>query len=480
MGHVVVVGAGVTGLALAVELGLSGVDATVVDRGDRAGRAPGLAINAGAVELLDQRGLLDEVRAGAVELPSAHFALLPLDLDAVPGPRENTLLVGQTRLEEVLARHAVARGARLRRGADVVGVIQDAEGARVRFADGTQLAADYVVGADGRSSTVRSAAGIDFPGVDAPFHGLVGDVEVDPTRLTPDLIGVRYTESGGHYTAAPLAPGLLRLVTAEFGRPAPTGEVTTAELVAAARRLVRAELPVTGVRWAERYAHSTRNAAEYRRGRVFLAGDAAHVFFPLNGQGIETGLHDAVNLGWKLAAVLAGREDALLDTYHAERHPVGAWAGTTALAQVQLSRPAAEVAAVREVLGRLIALRGVSRFLLDAVTGRGVRYPVGGPGHPSLGARLPTAAVTTSRGATTVTALLRSGRGVLLDLSAGALDLTAAGWEDRVDVVTAEPSPDLPGTAFLLRPDGHVAWATDGGTEGAREALTRWFGAPTG
>lgn len=505
MNHdIVIAGAGPAGLMLACELGLAGADVLLVDpHPEPRLESPAMAINNASVELLDERGLLDAVRVGSIPLPAAHFSLIPLDMTRLTEPHEHTILVLQSRVEAVLEQRAVELGVRIARGLTVVGLEQDADGVTVRV-DGagsaspspSQIRCRYLVGCDGRDSTVRTLAGIDFPGTDPAFHGLVGDVELDFATLAPEQIGAKYAPSGDHYTGAPLEPGVLRVVTAEFETVPPTLDTpaTVDELRDAVWRLTGTELKPDAVRWLVRYGNPTKNADRYREGRVFLAGDAAHVHFPLNGQALNNCLHDAANLGWKLAAVLAGTVPPdLLDSYDAERRPVGERSCSSVAAQVALSHPAEKVAPLRAAVAELITFDEVNRHLIDVVTGLGVRYqlsypdhPFGDGSHPLLGRRLALVPLVLASGprageATRPAELLRTGRGVLLDLSGtGALADAFAAWQQRVDVVAVEPTPDLDAAAILLRPDGHVAWAARGtdaeDTEALRLALTAWFG----
>jgi hypothetical protein len=247
------------------------------------------------------------------------------------------------------------------------------------------------------------------------------------------------------------------------------------------RRLTGTELPKVPIRWLNRFGNPTRNAERYRNGRVLIAGDAAHVHFPLNGQGIQTGLHDAVNLGWKLAAALTGwAPEHLVETYQEERHPVGEWVCTNVRAQVELCFPPEKVEPLREVMRALIGLDAVNEYLIETVTGLGVRYAMPAPGHPLLGRRLRDVPLETANGPSSVAHTLRPGLGVVLDLTpSGSLGGSADGWDGRVSVVHAAPTDQIPAAALLLRPDGHVAWAATGepDADGLRTALQHWFGA---
>ncbi|MCD0451735.1 FAD-dependent monooxygenase [Actinocorallia sp. API 0066] len=488
---VVIVGAGPAGLTLAAELGLLGVPAVVLERSaEPRTDAPGVAINVSAAELLDQRGLLDPLRADATAFPIAHYSLLTLDLGHLSAEHETSFQVPQSAVERVLAARAVELGADLRYGHEVTGLVQDDDGVTltVSTADGERtLRARYAVGADGADGVVRTLAGIGFDLVDEPFAGLIGEFTVDYAEVAVQHLGVHYSPAGGHFMGIPLGPDLLRVVTAEFTRsPAdPAAEPDLDELIERADALTSQALRTKETLWLRRYTNPTGVAESYRAGRVLLAGDAAHSHFPLNGQAITTGIEDAFNLGWKLAAVLAGHgTDDLLDTYDAERRPIGRQVVDSVRAQVALSGPEEEIGPLRELFGRLIGLEPVNRRLLYEVTNVAVYYPVPGvPHHRLLGFRLPPVPLTTSAGPVTLAETLHEGRGVLLDFSGGAAGLTAlAGWAGRVGVVTAEPVAKIDAPVVLLRPDGHVAWAgpAEAAAEGLPPILGTWFGEPVG
>ncbi|KAB1988149.1 FAD-dependent monooxygenase [Streptomyces triticiradicis] len=486
---VIIAGAGPAGLMLAYELGLAGVPAVVVERHPQQRvDAPGVAINPSTIELLDQRGLMEELREGALVLPTEHFGFVFLKATDLGRPSENTHLVLQPRLEQHLERHAVRVGATVRRGLEVVSVRPDADGVTVglRGADGSreELRGRYLVGCDGRHSTVRNLTGIGFPGIEPPFHGIVGDVEIEHSEIPPELLAVRHHPSGGHFLGAPTLPGVFRVMLAEFGTASPAEDVpvTMDELRESIVRMTGVDLKADRFLWLSRFTNATRNAERYSEGPVFIAGDAAHVHYPFNGKGIGTAVHDAVNLGWKLAATLQGRApDGLLDTYHAERHPVGQAACDLVRAQVALCHPPQEVAPLRALIGRLAEFEDVRRYLVEAITDLSVRYPAPEGAHPLVGARLPHAALTAAEGPVSVAELLRPGGGLLLDLTGGPSEYAAdvEGLADRVRTAEVQPSGDIGAGAVLLRPDGHVAWAA-GDTvdhEGLRTALTTWFGA---
>jgi 2-polyprenyl-6-methoxyphenol hydroxylase-like FAD-dependent oxidoreductase len=494
---VVIVGAGPSGLMLACELGLAGVHVIVLERRPAPDdRSPGMAINMCSAELLDQRGLLDPLRSGTFPLPAAHFSLFWMDLDALDRPHEDSIAVPQSRVERLLEDRAAALGADVRRGHEVAGIEQLTDGVAVSVRSGPtgyRITCDYLVGCDGEDSTVRKLAGIGFPGSAEPgFSGIIGDVEMDMSDLADGQLGAFYYPVGGIYTAGPLEPGALRVSTVELGAAPPDRHVpvTLDELRETIRRVTGTDLKAARARWLSRWSDCDGHADRYRDGRVFLAGDAAHVYFPLGGLRLNTAMHDAVNLGWKLAAQLQGWASAgLLDTYEAERYPVNRQAQVNAQAQLALMHPPRQVAPLREVFGELLGFREVSRHLTEVVTGLDVCYAMGpgGPEHPLLGRRLPPVPLATRRGPASTAQIMHAGRGVLLDLREGRCGLgDVSGWADRVDVVTAGPSPDIDAAAVLIRPDGHVAWAAPDAdvapdqAEGLRAALARWFGAPGG
>jgi bifunctional hydroxylase/dehydrase len=500
---VVIAGAGPIGLMLACELGLAGVRSVVLERRSETDpRSPGMAINGAVVELLDQRGLLDALREHAMTLPAAHFSNLWLDMTPIADIHESSLVLPQWRLERSLETRAVELGADVRRGALVTGLAQDSSGisVAVRTTTGTDtVEGAYLVGCDGADSTVRALAGIGFPLRESRFYGIVGDIEADWSDLVPEQVGARYSTVGGTYAGTPVGPNIWRISTAEWGvEPAdPTAPVTLDELNDRVERLTGTRFKTATPLWLERNGNPTANADTYRAGRVFLAGDAAHVFFPFNGQRLSSGFADAANLGWKLAADLGGwAPPDLLDSYHDERHPVGRWVAMNVAAQEALVHPPQAAQPLRELFTELIAIEEVNRRLVEMVMGLSIQYPSGAPDgsprDPMLGRRLPHVALTIGGGGGTsgVAQLLRSGRGVFVDLSGDptAIDGSAAAavsrYADRVDLVLAEPDARIAAAAVLLRPDGHVAWtaARPGGPAAEPDldtALRTWFGTPS-
>ena len=490
---VVIAGAGVTGLLVAAELALAGVPVVVLERAAEQREAAGVALNTAAVAALERRGLFEELRGSGLALPQVHFSLLWLDPDRAGGQSRYPFLLPQSRVEERVERRiresAAASGAvaDIRRGHELTGLAQDDDRVVVDVLgpDGPyRLEAAYLVGADGPRSLVRELAGIAFTGSDAESSGIVADLEVDFAHVPAEVFGARYAERG-LFMGAPVAPDRLRLITTEFGTPPPDPAlpVTGEELEATVARLSDLDLGPLKPLWAARFDDAARQAERYRSGRVLLAGDAAHVHYPLGGLALNTAFEDALNLGWKLAATVQGRApEGLLDSYHAERHPAGRHAVRATQAQTALLHPAEKVGPLREILRELAALDGPNQFLVDLAGGAGLRYelplPEGaGEPHPLLGLRAPEAQLDTADGPVQLTGLLHGGRGLLVLLGAEP-GLDAGGWGDRVDTVTAEPHPGIDAAVLLVRPDGHIAFA--GGAAEAdtlRHALTTWFGA---
>ncbi|MFB4304487.1 FAD-dependent monooxygenase [Actinomadura sp. GTD37] len=481
MSRVVVVGAGPTGLMLAVELRLAGVETVVVERLEQpSGQSRALALHARSVELLAQRGILGPFLEEGTKGEHVHYAGVPLEMARIDGRHRYSLHIHQSRVERLLEDAAVRLGADVRRGHELAGLLQDDDGveAAVRTSSGTvRLRCDYLVGCDGGGSLVRKLAGIGFPGTASELWGILGDVgsfdaSVDlrrPLAYPHGMVGV-----------SPLGDGLYRVMCVESGAPPPgDAPVTAAELRATIRRITGADLAFGEPRWLSRFGDATRQADRYRSGRVLLAGDAAHIHFPLGAQGMNLGMQDAANLGWKLAAEIGGwAPPGLLDTYESERRPVGARVCADSRAQIALTFPAERSAPARDLLAELLRFDDVHRHMVETVAGVATRYPV--DGDPELGRRVPDVSLATPGGDVNLFHLLRRARGVLLDLSDGALSDGGTpplpdGWSGRVDAVTAKPVTGLP-PALLIRPDGHAVWAGDAGRLPA--ALRSWFGEP--
>ncbi|MFE5563929.1 FAD-dependent monooxygenase [Amycolatopsis japonica] len=484
---VIIVGAGPAGLMLAGELRLGGATVLVLERmPHRSGESRGLGFTARTMEVFDQRGLLP--RFGPIELSTAgHFGGLPVDFGLLDGAHQAAKSVPQSQTELVLEHWATELGADIRRGHELLTLTDDGDRVSVemRGPHGTErVSAPYLVGCDGGRSTVRKAVGFDFPGTAATMEMFLADVR--GLDLEPRMIGE--TLDAGMVMVGKLPDGITRIIVCEHGAP-PRRRTTPpgySEVAEAWKRLTGDDISHGEPVWVSAFGDAARQVTEYRRGRVLLAGDAAHIHLPAGGQGMNTSVQDAVNLGWKLARVVQGTASpALLDTYHSERHPVGERLLLNTKAQGLLFLRGQEMQPLRDVLTELIAFDEVSRHLAGMVSGLEITYRVDGGTHPLLGRRMPRIDLVCSGGRTTSTEALRTGRAVLFDFEDNPLlRRKVAGWTGQVDVVTAEIHGDnangpLSGTAaVLVRPDGHVAWAAPGSHGDLRMALERWLGAP--
>ncbi|MDT6987486.1 FAD-dependent monooxygenase [Streptomyces lusitanus] len=496
---VIVVGAGPTGLMLAGELRLGGAEVIVLDKlAEPTGQSRGLGFTARAMEVFDQRGILPRFGQGeSLEVsPVGHFGGVQFDFTALEGAHFGARGIPQSQTEAVLAEWAAGLGADIRRGHEVLALAEgfrDGDHAEITVGtpDGVRrMRAPFLVGCDGGKSTVRKLAGIDFPGTEATRAMFLADVT--GLDLKPRYLGEALPN--GMVMAAPLKEGVHRIIVCPHGAAARSADdtVTFEEVAKAWEHITGEDISGGGAEWVSFFSDATRQAAEYRRGRVLLAGDAAHIHLPAGGQGLSTGVQDAANLGWKLAAVVTGRAgDALLDTYHAERHPVGRRLLMNTRAQGSVFLGGDQAEPLRRIFTELTGHDVVRRHLAGIVSHLDIRYDLGedddDSAHPLLGRRLARLPLTGPDGATDTFRLLHAGRGVLLDLTGDAgLREAAAPWSGRVDVVTATASPsDRDGVlagldAVLVRPDGHVAWTASGGTDGLGTVLTRWFGAPAG
>jgi 2-polyprenyl-6-methoxyphenol hydroxylase-like FAD-dependent oxidoreductase len=475
MFDVIISGGGPTGMMLASELRLHGVDVLVLEKDAEPSKAVrSLGLHPRSIEIMDQRGLLDRFLAQGQQYPGGvgRFAgiekPLPVNLDTA---HAYILGIPQPVTDRLLAERAVELGAQIRRGCEVTGFEQDDDGVTVELADGTRLRSSWLVGCDGGRSLVRRQLGIGFPGDPATNEWIHSEMEVTtpPDELVEVVDEVRKTHRG--FGVGPAGNGLYRAVvpaaTVAEDRAVPP---TLEELRAQLRAYAGTDFGVHTPRWITRFTDATRLAEQYRAGRVFLAGDAAHVHPPLGGQGLNLGIQDSFNLGWKLAAEVNGwAPQGLLDSYHAERHPVAADVLTITRAQSELISPEPGPQAVRRLLAELMDFDDVSRFLAERISSIGVRYDFG-EGPSLLGRRLRD--IPLSRGR--LYELTRDGRGLLLDQTGG---LSVTGWTDRVDHV-ADVSGELDAPAVLLRPDGHVAWVGEDQNDLLRH-LPRWFGAAT-
>ena len=471
---VIIAGGGPTGCVLAGELRLHGVRVLVLEKeAEPARHVRALGLHARSIEVLDQRGLLGRFLALGTRYPVGGFAGIaappPTGLDTA---HPYVLGIPQTTTDRLLAERAVELGTEIRRGRELVGVDQDDDGVTVELADGTRLRARWLVGCDGGRSTVRRLLGVGFPGEPSRVDTLLGEMGAteDPATIAAVVAEVRETEK--RFGLGPLGDGVFRVVVPADGvaqerSVAPTLEEFRRQL----RAVAGTDFGVHSPRWLSRFGDATRLAERYRVGRVLLAGDAAHIHPPTGGQGLNLGIQDAFNLGWKLAAQIAGwAPEGLLDTYHAERHPVAAAVLDNTRAQMELLSTAPGARALRRLVTELMGFEVVNRYLTEKVTATGIRYDVG-EGHELLGRRLRDVPLGRGR----LYELLHDGRGLLLDRTGR---LSVAGWADRVDhVVAAGAEPDVP--AALLRPDGHVVWVGED-QEDLLDRLPRWFGAAAG
>jgi 3-(3-hydroxy-phenyl)propionate hydroxylase len=482
---VVIVGGGPTGLMLAGELALAAVDVAVVER--RAGqdligsRAGGL--HSRTIEVLDQRGIADRFLSQGRVAQVARFAGIPLDISDFPTRHNYGLGLWQNHIERILAGWVNELAVPIYRGREVTGFTQDNTGVDVELFDGQSLRAEYLVGCDGGRSLIRKAAGIDFPGWDPTTSNLIAEVEISEE---PEW-GIRRDALGIHSLSRLGDEGTVRILVTEqrLGR---TDEPTLRDLSEALIAVYGTDYGIHSPTSISRFTDMTRQAASYRKGRVLLAGDAAHVHYPAGGQGLNTGVQDAVNLGWKLAQVVkATSPKSLLDTYHAERHPVAARVLRNTMAATALLRRADErTKALGDTISELLKMDEPRKRFAAVMSGLDIQYDLG-DGHPLLGRRMPDLDLVTVNGALRVFTLLHDAVPILLNLGepGGGLDITS--WADRVRLIDARcvGTWELPvlgavtaPNAVLIRPDGYVAWVGDLTQRGLAGALTTWFGPP--
>ncbi|MCW5625882.1 MAG: FAD-dependent monooxygenase [Burkholderiales bacterium] len=492
---VLIVGAGPTGLMLAITLRCHGVAVRLIDRlAAPATISKALAIWSGSMEALAGIGVIDRFLAVGVRLQSlrvgdgSHRLATLVVGEGIDSPYPFPLLLPQSVTETILTDRAAAFGVAVERGVELVSLSQHEHGvsATLRHADGRQeqTEASYLVGADGARSAVRQQIDVAFEGYTEPQTFLLGDVKISGGDLDRRTITIWWNQ-GGTIALFPFENDVWRIlgVREQDGGDAPP---TLEELQNLAERHGPPGLRLHDPSWLSAFRINERLAARYRVGRVFLAGDAAHIHSPAGGQGMNTGLQDAVNLGWKLAQVVkAISPDSLLDTYEAERHPVAARVLRYTLAAVAVGRPDDRSKALNSVVAELLGLEQGRKFIGGMMSELDIAYDLGGS-HPLVGRRMPDLDLTTGSGPTRVYALLHEAKPLLLDFGgSGSVDI--AGWADRVRLVAAhyEGAWELPvtgivpaPTAVLVRPDGHVAWVGDGPGAGLQDALAIWFGTP--
>jgi 2-polyprenyl-6-methoxyphenol hydroxylase-like FAD-dependent oxidoreductase len=492
---VVIAGGGPTGLMLAGELALAGVDVVIIERrpsqalaGSRAG-----GLQARTIEVLDQRGIADRFLAEGQVAQVAGFAGVRLDISDFPTRHPYGLGLWQNHIERILAGWVGELAVSIHYGIEVTGFVQDDTGVDVALSEGESVRGQYLVGCDGGRSLIRKAAGIEFPGWDASTSSLIAQVEMteEPetgARRTPSgthAIGkVEYEVKGGEVVYRKGGTVGVMLTESQVGN---TDEPTLLDLSEALVTVYGTDYGIHSPTFISRFTDMTRQAAAYRAGRVLLAGDAAHVHSPVGGQGLNIGVQDAVNLGWKLAQVVHGTTpESLLDTYHAERHPVAARVLRKTMAQVALSREDERTKALRETIAELLGMDEPRKRFAAMMSGLDIHYDLG-EGHPLLGRRMPDLDLATADGPVRVFSLLHRARPVLINLGEpGGFDITP--WADRVQLVDAAYAGtwELPAlgaipapAAVLIRPDGYVAWVGDVTQAGLADALTAWFGPAT-
>src|SRR5215212_5799474 len=492
---VVIAGGGPTGLMLAGELALAGVEVALVERrasqelaGSRAG-----GLHSRTIEVLDQRGIADRFLAEGQVAQVAAFAGTPFDISDFPTRHPYGLGLWQNHIERILAGWVHELRVPIHYGIEVTGFAQDDTGVDVELSDGQSLRADYLVGCDGGRSLVRRAAGIEFPGWDPTTSSLIAEVELveEPEwGIRRDALGIHsfgrleYEIRDGEVVYMDGGPIRVMVTEQHVG---PTTDPTLRDLSEALIAVWGTDYGVHSPTWISRFTDMARQAAAYRDRRVLLAGDAAHVHSPIGGQGLNTGVQDAVNLGWKLAQVVDGTSpESLLDTFHAERHPVAARVLQNTMAQTALMGSGARIDALRDTMSELLSMDEPRKRFAAMMSGLDIHYDLG-EGHPLLGRRMPDLDLITANGPLRVFTLLHDARPVLLNLvEPGGFDI--APWADRVQLIDAEfvGTWELPAlgavtapAAVLIRPDGYAAWVGDPTQLGLADALTTWFGPPS-
>jgi 2-polyprenyl-6-methoxyphenol hydroxylase-like FAD-dependent oxidoreductase len=486
---VVIAGGGPTGLMLSAELALAGVDVAIIERratSDLAGSRAG-GLHSRTIEVLDQRGIADRFLSQGQVAQVVRFNLIPLDISDFPTRHNYGLALCQNHIERILAAWVAELPVTIYRARELTGFTQDDTGVDIALSGGESLRAEYLVGCDGGRSLVRKNAGIDFPGWDPTTSWLIAEVEM----AEEPKWGFHQDAIGNHGLSRLPHGGPIRVVLTE-PQIGPAAEPRLRDLSEALIAVYGTDFGVHSPTWISRFTDMTRQAAAYRDRRVLLAGDAAHVHPPVGGQGLNIGVQDAVNLGWKLAQVVKQTSpENLLDTYHAERHPVAARVLRNTMAQMALRRTDDRSKALSDTISEFLNIDELRRRLAAEMSGLGIHYDLG-EGHPLLGRRMPDLNLITANGTLRVFTLLHNARPVLLNLGEPrSFDITP--WADRVQLIDADyvGTWELPaiGTvtapaAVLIRPDGYVAWvgdatqAGDATRAGLADALTTWFGPP--
>jgi 3-(3-hydroxy-phenyl)propionate hydroxylase len=491
---VLIAGGGPTGLMLAGELALAGIDAAIIERrpdqtlvGSRAG-----GLSARTLEVLDQRGIVDRFLSEGQVAQVTGFAVTRLDISDFPTRHNYGLALRQKHIERILANWVDELAVPIYRNRDVASFTQDDQGVTIALSDGASQRACYLVGCDGGRSVVRKMAGIAFPGWEATTSNILAEAEM--TEEPP--LGVHRTALGMHAFGREdyeirdgkiifATEGPVGIMVTEK-TPGATTEPTLDDLREALIAACGTDYGIHDLMWISRFTDMSRQAETYRKGRILLAGDAAHVHSPVGGQGLNTGIQDAVNLGWKLAQVVKGTSpDSLLDTYHAERHPVAARVLRTTMAQVALQQTDNRTEALRDIVIEWLGMDALRKQVAAEMSGLGIRYELGAE-HPLVGRRMPDLDIVTTDGPARFFTHLHNARPVLLNLGvSGDYDITP--WSDRVTRIDAtyDGPWELPAlgavaapAAVLVRPDGYVAWAGNGTQDGLQDALKTWFGPP--
>lgn len=480
---VVIVGAGPTGMMLSGELALAGVDVAIVERrespeivGSRAG-----GLHSRTIEILDQRGIAERFISQGTLHKFVHFHV-PLDISDFPTRHNYVLGLWQSHIERILAGWIDELKVPIYRGREVTDFTQDDSGVNVTLSDGTLLRAEYLVGCDGGRSVIRKGAGIEFRGWDPTTSWLIAEAQASEE---PEL-GFRYDAAGIHGIAKTEQGFRIVITEREVGSAT---EPNLRDVSDALIGIYGKDFGIHSPRWVSRFTDMTRQAVAYRDRRVLLAGDAAHIHPPVGGQGLNIGVQDAVNLGWKLAQVIKQTSpETLLDTYHAERHPIAARVLKNTMVQTMLRRQDDRTKSVGDFFSEFLKMDEPRKRMVAEMSGLDVHYDLGPSNeakkHPLLGRRMPDLDLHTGNGKQRVFTLLHGARPVLLNFGEPA-SLDIAVWADRVLSIHAGYDgpwelPALgvttPPTAVLVRPDGHVAWVGDGTQQGLTEALTLWFG----